>query len=127
MYECYARVMSAAFGRFVDKTDPRGLQPLKSFFDVVNLYRDVMYTFPSFRHEFFDRRVRPCGFEKLETAFSDVEHRDADALFIDLVETGKPQTYRVFINLHCFRQGFHCNSDMIDFHFHEPYCNVRRK
>ena len=60
-----------------------------------------MNTFTAFGHEFFDCRIRPRGLQKLDAAFADIQHRNPDALFIDLVVAGDLQPQRLFIDLYC--------------------------
>src|SRR5215469_11211437 len=117
MNKCDSRIMRAAPRGGIDQPHPRRLEALESLLDVVDMHRDMMNAFAAFHHEFFNGRILPCRLEKFDPALADREHRDPNALIIDFIIAGDVQADGVLIDLDGLRQGFHCDSDVIDSHF----------
>src|SRR4051812_21883826 len=84
-----------------------------------------MQSFAALFDELPDRRIRTYGFQKLKTAFTDIEHRHADALIVHLVGAGHFQSEHLLIHLCRVRHGFYRDTEMI--YFHEFFSLSNRK
>ena len=95
---------------------PAAFKRASARFDIVDGHGDVVDAFASLRHEFINRCAGPGGLQKLDAAFADVQHGDANALLVHLIIAADLQTNGVFINLHGFSERLYRDADVIDFH-----------
>src|SRR6185369_1380183 len=109
-------IVSATPRHAVDESNSGGLQIFERLFDILDLHRDVMNTFTALCHEFRNRRFRSDRLQKLDSTLTDVQHRDANALLIDLIIPADAQSNRSLINFESLAERLHRNADVIDFH-----------
>src|SRR5438105_15405471 len=120
MNERNTGVMRAPLWRFVDKPHASRFQPLQCLFDVVYSHGNMMNTFAPFAHKLFDGRVGPGRLQEFYAAFSNVEHRNANSLIIDVLVACDLQAHRLLMYLHGCGKRFYGNTDMIDLHHGLP-------
>src|ERR1041385_2328797 len=82
MNECYTGIVCALARHLVDQPHSRSFELGKRRFDIVNLHRDVMQSFPALRNELANRRIRLYGVEQLKPALTDIEHGNTNALVV---------------------------------------------
>src|SRR5262245_36080629 len=86
---------------------------------------NMVKTFAALRHKFFDWGVRTSRLEEFDAAFSDIQHRHAHPLLVDLIVARELQAYCLLIYLHGCGKRFYGNTDVIDLHHGLPNFALR--
>src|SRR5262249_40891566 len=105
---------------FINQTNAGSLQTLQRLFDVVDSHSNMMNTFPTLIHKFFDGGFGPRWLEKFDAAFANIQHRNTDSLIIDFIVARELQAHSLFIYLQGRSNRFYGNTDMIDLHHGLP-------
>src|SRR5262249_40409531 len=92
-------IVRAALRRFINQTNAGSLQTLERLFDVVDSHSNMMNTFPTLIHKFFDGGFGPRWLEQFDAAFANLQHRNTDPLIIDFIVARELQAHSLFVYL----------------------------
>ena len=75
-----------------------------------------MNSLASFRHEFCNRRIGARWLKKFDSALTEIQHCEPNALIVDLIIARDFQAKRFLVYLRSLRQRFDRNADVINLH-----------
>src|SRR5258707_2854664 len=96
-----------------NKTRAGGLERFYGVREIRNVDGDMVQTFAALLHKLCNDRVRAGGFQQLDTAVSQRDHRHFDLLMRDRFLAYDFQS-ELFIEFARLRQGFYSDSEMVD-------------